>query len=108
MARTGAPTRRQSRAAKNGRPASSASRGGRRSMSQGITRIDQDSTRTHGFVVRVDYRQTANGWRPKHTSFFGDVSHGGKTKALAAAEKWLSGLRKKGGATKRAAKSSRR
>ena len=26
-------------------------------------------------------------WRPKHRAFFGDASHGGRTKALRAAEK---------------------
>ena len=62
--------------------------------SSGISRIDQDSTRTHGYVVRVDYRQTDTGWRPKHKAFFGDASHGGPRKALAAAEAWLGDLRK--------------
>ena len=71
------------------RRASSASR-----SSSGISRIDQDSTRTHGYVVRVDYRQTDTGWRPKHKAFFGDASHGGPRKALAAAEAWLGDLRK--------------
>lgn len=76
-----------------------------RSSSSGISRIDQDSTRTHGYVVRVDYRQTDTGWRPKHKAFFGDASHGGPRKALAAAEAWLGDLRKtKKPAKKRAAR----
>ena len=76
-----------------------------RSSSSGISRIDQDSTRTHGYVVRVDYRQTETGWRPKHKAFFGDASHGGPRKALAAAEAWLGDLRKtKKPAKKRAAR----
>ncbi|HXY29630.1 MAG TPA: hypothetical protein VEI06_02885 [Gemmatimonadaceae bacterium] len=58
--------------------------------------MDQPSTRTHGFVVRVDYRRTPKGWRPRHTAFFGDVRHGGKKKALGAAENWLKVLRKTG------------
>src|SRR5512139_3276634 len=40
----------------------------------GISRIDQASTRTHGFFVRVGYHRTREGaWRPKHRSFFGDA-----------------------------------
>lgn len=74
-----------------------------RSSSSGISRIDQDSTRTHGYVVRVDYRQTDTGWRPKHKAFFGDASHGGPRKALAAAEAWLGDLRKTKKPTKKRA-----
>jgi hypothetical protein len=62
----------------------------------GISRIDQTSTRTHGFFVRVGYHRTREGaWRPKHRSFFGDASHGGKAKALKAATKWLKSVSKK-------------
>jgi len=54
-----------------------------------ITRIDQPSTRTHGFFVRVGWRYRADGsYGPKHTAFFGDASHGGKRKALHAAQTW--------------------
>jgi hypothetical protein len=56
----------------------------------GISRIDQESTRTHGYFVRVGYHRTKEGaWRPKHRAFFGDASHGGKEKAFKAAVKWL-------------------
>ena len=56
----------------------------------GISRIDQESTRTHGYFVRVGYHRTKEGaWRPKHRAFFGDASHGGKDKAFKAAVKWL-------------------
>lgn len=56
----------------------------------GVSRIDQESTRTHGYFVRVGYRRTKEGaWRPKHRAFFGDASHGGKEKAFKAAVKWL-------------------
>lgn len=59
----------------------------------GISRIDQESTRTHGYFVRVGYHRTRDGnWRPKHRKFFGDATYGGKTKALKAAEKWLKGV----------------
>ena len=62
----------------------------------GISRIDQASTRTHGFFVRVGYHRTREGaWRPKHRSFFGDAGHGGKAKALKAAAKWLKSVSKK-------------
>jgi hypothetical protein len=62
----------------------------------GVSRIDQASTRTHGYFVRVGYHRTKDGaWRPKHRAFFGDASHGGKAKALKAANKWLKGVSKK-------------
>jgi hypothetical protein len=61
----------------------------------GISRIDQPSTRTHGYFVRVGYHRTKEGaWRPKHRAFFGDASHNGKPKALKAAEKWLKDVSK--------------
>jgi hypothetical protein len=60
-----------------------------RSLPAGISRIDQEASRTHGYFVRVGYRKTTKGWRPKASAFFGDASHGGKSSALRAAEKWL-------------------
>jgi hypothetical protein len=61
----------------------------------GISRIDQESTRTHGYFVRVGYHRTKEGaWRPKHRSFFGDAGHGGKEKAFKAAVKWLKDAQK--------------
>lgn len=57
---------------------------------RGISRIDQDSTRTHGFFVRVGwYRRRDGSYGPRHRAFFGDVSHGGKRRALRAAEAWV-------------------
>lgn len=65
-------------------------RKGASSSVPGISRIDQESTRTHGYFVRVGYHRTKEGaWRPKHRAFFGDASHGGKEKAFKAAVKWL-------------------
>lgn len=62
----------------------------------GVSRIDQETTRTHGFFVRVGYHRTKEGaWRPKHRAFFGDASHGGKDKAMKAAIKWLKDTQKK-------------
>jgi len=60
-----------------------------RSLPSGISRIDQETSRTHGYFVRVGYRKTTKGWRPKASAFFGDASHGGKSSALRAAERWL-------------------
>ena len=65
--------------------------------SPGISRIDQESTRTHGFVGRVGYRRTDSGWRPQFTAFFGDRSHGGAGEALKAAEKWLRATKRQAG-----------
>ena len=83
----------------SGRGKGAARRSTRKSKSSlpaGISRIDQATTRTHGFFVRVGYHRTRDGaWRPKHRSFFGDASHGGKGKALKAAEKWLKSVSKK-------------
>lgn len=53
----------------------------------GISRIDHG--RTHGWFIRLGWRSTKKGTRPKFVSFFGDFSYGGKAKALAAAEKWV-------------------
>jgi hypothetical protein len=73
---------------------------------RGISRIDQESTRTHGWFVRVGYYETKEGsYRAKHTKFFGDVSNGGKAKALKAAEKFVGSVdKKKKAPAKKAAK----
>lgn len=86
-------TKSKTSAAKGGRSSrsttSSSTRGSRR-VGPGISRIDQEATRTHGFFVRVGYERTSGGtWRPRHRAFFGDASHGGKMKALKAAKEWL-------------------
>ena len=65
--------------------------------SPGISRVDQPSTRTHGYVARLGYRQTDAGWRPAFKAFFGDASNGGPTGALKAAEAWLKVTRRKAG-----------
>jgi hypothetical protein len=62
----------------------------------GICRVEQPSTRTYGFVVRVGHRPSPKGWRPKYTAYFGDHSHGGKKAALAAATRWLKTLARTG------------
>ncbi len=65
----------------------------RRSTRYGISRIDQASTRTHGWFVRVGYHVRRDGsYGARHTRFFGDVSHGGKQRALKAAEKYVASV----------------
>lgn len=61
-------------------------REGRR-LTPGIVRLDYE--RAKGFVVRLQYRRTPEGWRPKFHQYFGDAKYGGKARALAAAELWL-------------------
>jgi hypothetical protein len=74
------------------------------SRRRGISRIDQPSKRTHGWFVRVGYHERRDGsYGPRHTKFFGDASHGGKRKALAAAEKFVATV-SRGGRRKRAAR----
>jgi hypothetical protein len=78
----------------------------------GISRIDQESTRTHGSFARLGYARDKSGtWRPKHRAFFGDASHGSKKKALAAAEAWLGKIEraeKRGGAKPAAKKAAKK
>ena len=67
----------------------------RRSTRYGISRIDQPSTRTHGWFVRVGYHVRRDGsYGARHTKFFGDVSNGGRKKALKAAEKYVKTVHK--------------
>jgi hypothetical protein len=66
---------------------------------RGISRIDQESTRTHGYFARVGYERSKDGrWRPKATRYFGDATHNGKKGALKAAEAWIKKAGKTGGA----------
>lgn len=56
---------------------------------RGISRIDQPSTRTFGWFVRIGFRAKRDGtYVPRHSKFFGDASHGGPRKSLAAARTW--------------------
>lgn len=78
-----------------------------RGKRRGISRIDQESTRTHGWFVRVGYFETRNGtYRAKHTKFFGDVGHGGKKNSLKAAEAFVKQVDKKKPAAKAKKKAS--
>jgi hypothetical protein len=57
---------------------------------RGISRIDQPSTRTHGWFVRSGFHERPDGsYGPRHRKFFGDVSSGGKRKGLQAAKAYL-------------------
>lgn len=67
-----------------------------RKLPPGVCRVDQESTRTFGYVVRVGHRASERGWRPKYTAYFGDHSHGGKKAALEAAVRWLRTLERTG------------
>jgi hypothetical protein len=63
---------------------------------RGISRIDQPSTRTRGWFVRAGFYKLRNGtYAPRHRKFFGDVSHGGKRKSLAAAIAYLAKITRK-------------
>ena len=71
---------------------------------RGISRIDQPSTRTHGWFVRAGFYKLKNGtYAPRHRKFFGDVTHGGKKKSLTAAIAYLAKVSRKqsGSRTKR-------
>ena len=74
---------------------------------RGISRIDQPSTRTHGWFVRAGFYQRADGsYAPRHRKFFGDASHGGKRRALRAAQEYLAKVQGRG--TKRKRRTLRR
>ena len=78
------------------------------SRRRGISRIDQPSKRTHGWFVRVGYHERRDGsYGPRHTKFFGDASHGGKGKALKAAEKFVASVTKGGKRRRPAAKAGK-
>ena len=63
---------------------------------RGISRIDQPSTRTHGWFVRAGFHKRPDGmYAPRHSKFFGDFSHGGKRRALQAAQEYLEKLERR-------------
>jgi hypothetical protein len=68
-------------------------REGRR-LTPGIVRLDYE--RAKGYVVRLQYRRTPDGWRPKFHQYFGDAKYGGKARALHAAEAWLEAVTRTG------------
>jgi hypothetical protein len=71
---------------------------------RGISRIDQPSTRTFGWFVRLGWHLRPDGsYGPKHTKFFGDVSNGGKAKGLKVAKAFVAKIEKS-----RAAKPAKR
>jgi hypothetical protein len=62
----------------------------RRGRRPGISRIDQPSTRTHGWFVRAGFHTRSDGTSaPRHRKFFGDFTYGGKRSALKAAAEYL-------------------
>ena len=57
---------------------------------RGISRIDQPSTRTHGWFVRAGFYKRQDGtYVPRHRKFFGDVTYSGQRRALRAAREYL-------------------
>lgn len=50
-----------------------------------IHRVDDDTWRKHGYIVRLDWAEG----RPRLKKYFGDYTHGGKRAALRAAERWV-------------------
>ena len=60
---------------------------------KGISRIDQPGKHNHGFFVRLARKGKI------HSTFFSDKSHGGREKALAAAQQHYQGLLLKFGPT---------
>jgi hypothetical protein len=64
--------------------------------------------------VRVGYRLTDKGWRPKFSAFFGDATHKGPGGALRAAKAWhkemsgSAGKSRRNGKAKTKAKSGRK
>jgi hypothetical protein len=64
---------------------------------RGISRIDQPSTRTFGWFVRAGFYKRRDGvYAPRHRKFFGDLSHGGKRRALRAAREYLAKVERAG------------
>ena len=62
---------------------------------RGISRIDQPSTRTHGWFVRTGFYKRRDGtYVPRYRKFFGDMSHRGKRRALQAAQAYLASVTK--------------
>lgn len=66
-----------------------AARRGRR-LPPGMVRLDYPKVR--GYLVRIGYTRTKTGWVPKYKAYFSDTRCGGKSKARAAADKWLADL----------------
>ncbi len=60
----------------------------------GISRIDHRAT--HGWFVRLGWHTTRQGKRPRFVSFFPDLRHGGKRRALAAAQIWVKHVLRRG------------
>lgn len=69
-----------------------------RKLPPGIVRLDYD--RARGYIVRLSYRLTRTGWRPRFNRYFSDVKYGGKKQALAAAKAWLKIVTRTGRAPK--------
>ncbi len=58
-----------------------------RKLPPGIVRLDYE--RAKGYMVRLAYRETPAGYRPRFRRYFSDVKYGGARRALTAARAWL-------------------
>lgn len=80
----------------------------RRVRRRGISRIDQPSTRTHGWFVRAGFYERSDGkYVPRYRRFFGDVTYGGKRAGLRAAKEYLAVVASKPKAKSKAKKATR-
>ena len=76
---------------------------------RGISRIDQPSTRTFGWFVRTGFYKRREGtYVPRHRKFFGDLTHGGKRRALQAAQRYLASVERFERAIKRKVRRAKR
>ena len=80
-----------------------------RTRRRGISRIDQDSTRTHGWFVRAGFYERSDGkYAPRYRRFFGDVTYGGKRLALRAAKEYYAAVSRPAPKGKKKTRSLRR
>ena len=62
-----------------------------RSLPPGLSRVDDDASRKHGYLVRLGWTKATKKGRhnkPVHKKYFGDATFGSARRALAAAVRW--------------------
>ena len=64
----------------------------------GMIRLDYPSAR--GYLIRIGYTPTRDGYKPRQKAYFSDARYGTPAKARAAAEAWLERLLRTGRAPK--------
>ena len=60
----------------------------------GMIRLDYPSAR--GYLIRIGYTRTRQGYKPQNKAYFSDARYGTPAKARAAAEAWLERLLRTG------------